>query len=52
MKLESRDEIGDLANVFNKMSDSLKIQRDEIRELQQFFEKIVEHSPIGHRHRQ
>jgi PAS domain S-box-containing protein len=45
MKPESKDEIGDLANVFNKMSDSLKIQRDEIRELQQFFEKIVEHSP-------
>jgi PAS domain S-box-containing protein len=45
MKLESRDEIGELANVFNKMSDSLKIQRNEIRELQQFFEKIVEHSP-------
>jgi PAS domain S-box-containing protein len=45
MKLESKDEIGELANVFNKMSDSLKIQRDEIRELQQFFEKIVEHSP-------
>jgi PAS domain S-box-containing protein len=45
MKLESKDEIGDLANVFNKMSDSLKIQRDEILELQQFFEKIVEQSP-------
>jgi PAS domain S-box-containing protein len=45
MKLESKDEIGELANVFNKMSDSLKIQRNEIRELQQFFEKIVEHSP-------
>ena len=45
MKLDSKDEIGDLANVFNKMSDSLKIQRDEIRELQQFFEKIIEHSP-------
>ncbi|MBU4268497.1 MAG: HAMP domain-containing protein [Acidobacteria bacterium] len=45
MKLESKDEIGELANVFNKMTDSLKIQRDEIRELQQFFAKIVEHSP-------
>ncbi|MCU0235812.1 MAG: ATP-binding protein [Acidobacteria bacterium] len=45
MSLDSRDEIGELANVFNKMSDSLKVQRDEIRELQQFFEKIVEHSP-------
>ena len=45
IKLESKDEIGELANVFNKMSDSLKIQRDEIRELQQFFAKIVEHSP-------
>jgi PAS domain S-box-containing protein len=45
MKPESRDEIGELANVFNKMSDSLKIQRDEILQLQQFFEKIVEHSP-------
>jgi PAS domain S-box-containing protein len=45
IKLESKDEIGELANVFNKMSDSLKIQRNEIRELQQFFEKIVEHSP-------
>jgi len=45
MKSESRDESGELANVFNKMSDSLKIQRDEIRELQQFFEKIVEYSP-------
>jgi len=47
MKSESKDEIGDLANVFNKMSDSLKVQRDEIRELQQFFEKIVEHSPTA-----
>ncbi len=45
MKLESKDEIGELADVFNKMSDSLKIQRDEIRELQQFFAKIIEHSP-------
>ncbi len=45
MKIESRDEIGDLAEIFNKMSDSLKVQRNEIRELQQFFEKIVEHSP-------
>lgn len=45
IKLESKDEIGDLANVFNKMSDSLKIQRNEIWELQQFFEKIVEYSP-------
>ena len=45
MKPESKDEIGELANVFNKMSDSLKIQRDAIRELQQFFAKIVEHSP-------
>jgi PAS domain S-box-containing protein len=45
MKPESKDEIGELANVFNKMSESLKIQRDEILELQQFFEKIVEHSP-------
>ncbi|MCX6553783.1 MAG: ATP-binding protein, partial [Candidatus Aminicenantes bacterium] len=45
MKLKSKDEIGELANVFNKMSDSLKIQRNEILELQQFFEKIVEHSP-------
>lgn len=45
IKLESKDEIGELANVFNKMSDSLKIQRNEIRELQQFFEKIVEYSP-------
>jgi PAS domain S-box-containing protein len=45
MKLESKDEIGELANVFNKMSDSLKIQRNEILELQQFFEKIVAHSP-------
>lgn len=45
MKIDSKDEIGELANVFNKMSDSLKIQRDEILELQQFFEKIVEQSP-------
>lgn len=45
MKIESKDEIGELASVFNKMSDSLKTQRDEIRDLQQFFEKIVEHSP-------
>ncbi len=45
MKLDSKDEIGELANVFNKMSDSLKIQRNEILELQQFFEKIVEQSP-------
>jgi len=45
MKLNSKDEIGELASVFNKMSDSLKIQRDEILELQQFFEKIVEQSP-------
>ncbi|MCX6557023.1 MAG: HAMP domain-containing protein, partial [Candidatus Aminicenantes bacterium] len=45
MTLESKDEIGELANVFNRMSDSLKIQRNEIRELQQFFEKIVEYSP-------
>jgi PAS domain S-box-containing protein len=45
MKVDSKDEIGDLANVFNKMSDSLKIQRNEILELQQFFAKIVEHSP-------
>jgi len=45
MQLDSKDEIGELANVFNKMSDSLKIQRDEIRELQQFFASIVEHSP-------
>ena len=45
MEVGSKDEIGELANVFNKMSDSLKIQRDEILELQQFFAKIVEHSP-------
>ncbi len=45
VKLDSKDEIGELAHVFNKMSDSLKIQRNEILELQQFFEKIVEHSP-------
>jgi PAS domain S-box-containing protein len=45
MKLDTKDEIGELANVFNKMSDSLKIQRNEILELQQFFEKIVEQSP-------
>jgi len=45
MKVRSRDEIGELADVINKMSDSLKTQRNEIRELQQFFEKIVEHSP-------
>jgi PAS domain S-box-containing protein len=45
MNLHSKDEIGNLANAFNKMSDSLKIQRDEILELQQFFEKIFEHSP-------
>ncbi|MDD8012486.1 MAG: ATP-binding protein [Acidobacteriota bacterium] len=45
MDVNSKDEIGELANVFNKMSDSLKIQRDEILELQQFFAKIVEHSP-------
>lgn len=45
MQLGSKDEIGHLANVFNKMSDSLKVQRDEIRELQQFFASIVEHSP-------
>ncbi len=45
MNPESKDEIGNLANVFNKMSDSLKIQRNEIRELQQFFAKIIEHSP-------
>jgi len=45
MKIESRDEIGELAEVLNKMSDSLGAQRNEIRELQQFFEKIIEHSP-------
>lgn len=45
MQVDSRDEIGELAGVFNKMSDSIKVQRDEIRELQQFFESIVEHSP-------
>jgi len=45
MPLHSRDEIGGLANAFNKMSESLKVQRDEIRELQQFFASIVEHSP-------
>jgi PAS domain S-box-containing protein len=45
MNLNSKDEIGELAHVFNKMTKSLKFQRDEILELQQFFEKIVEHSP-------
>ncbi|HOW44016.1 MAG TPA: ATP-binding protein [Candidatus Aminicenantes bacterium] len=45
MQLDSRDEIGHLAAVFNRMSDSLKVQRDEIRQLQQFFASIVEHSP-------
>ncbi len=45
MTLESKDEIGELADILNKMSDSLKTQRNEIRELQQFFEKIIEHSP-------
>jgi len=45
MHLDSKDEIGELARVFNKMSQSLKFQREEIRELQQFFEKIFEHSP-------
>jgi PAS domain S-box-containing protein len=45
MNVSSRDEIGGLAEIFNKMSDSLKVQRDEIRDLQQFFEKIVAHSP-------
>ncbi len=45
MQIDSRDEIGELAGAFNKMSDSIKAQRDEIRELQQFFESIVEHSP-------
>jgi PAS domain S-box-containing protein len=45
MNIASRDEIGELAEIFNKMSDSLKVQRDEIRDLQQFFEKIVAHSP-------
>jgi PAS domain S-box-containing protein len=45
VQIDSRDEIGELADVFNRMSDSLKVQREEIRELQQFFEKIVEHSP-------
>jgi PAS domain S-box-containing protein len=45
MNLNSKDEIGDLAQVFNKMTKSLKNQRGEILELQQFFEKIFEHSP-------
>lgn len=43
--LHSKDEIGELATAFNKMSESLQVQRDEIRELQQFFASIVEHSP-------
>ncbi|MBN2346506.1 MAG: HAMP domain-containing protein [Candidatus Aminicenantes bacterium] len=45
MNIASRDEIGELAEVFNKMSESLKVQRSEILELKQFFEKIVEQSP-------
>lgn len=47
MNLHSHDEIGELAGVFNRMSESLKVQRGEILELQQFFEKIVAHSPAA-----
>jgi signal transduction histidine kinase/HAMP domain-containing protein len=45
IQLNSKDEIGELAGVFNNMSNSLQIQRNEIRELQQFFENIIAYSP-------
>lgn len=41
----SRDEIGDLSEVFSNMAESLKAQREEILDLKVFFEKIIDNSP-------
>ncbi len=41
----SNDEIGQLTHIFNNMTESLKVQRDEILDLKLFFEKIIENSP-------
>ncbi|MCP4214793.1 MAG: HAMP domain-containing protein [bacterium] len=45
LESNSKDEIGQLTRVFNKMTESLKAQREEILDLKLFFEKIIENSP-------
>ncbi len=45
LEVRSKDEIGQLTRVFNKMTESLKTQRDEILALKQYFEKIIDNSP-------
>jgi len=45
--LKTKDEIGELAKSFNRMSESLYSQRNQILELKQFFEKIIEFSPAS-----
>lgn len=43
----SKDEIGQLTKLFNKMAESIKNQREEILDLKIFFEKIIENSPYA-----
>lgn len=45
LNVRRRDEIGDLAGTLGRMASSIRQHRQEILELQQFFEKVVEFSP-------
>jgi PAS domain S-box-containing protein len=45
IKTTSRDEIGHLSEVFMKMVESIKSQREEILDLKMFFEKVIHNSP-------
>ena len=47
IKPTSKDEIGQLTKLFNKMAESVKNQREEILDLKIFFEKIIENSPYA-----
>ena len=47
IKPTSKDEIGQLTKLFNKMAESIKNQREEILDLKIFFEKIIENSPYA-----
>ncbi|GEM_PF-566876 len=47
VEVKTKDELGILATVFNRMVSSIKTQQKDLEDLKKFFEAIVEGNPIG-----
>lgn len=47
VEVRTKDELGLLATVFNRMVSSIKTQQKDLEDLKKFFEAIVESNPIG-----